>query len=425
MAQNTTKIYGLLGQTLKHSWSDVIHKELGSYPYSYFEKEPHEVEDFITHGNWDGINVTIPYKRAAYECADKADELACRLGVANTLVKRDGCVYAYNTDVYGFSWLLEHFCTTQLKSSVEDVIAQRDVLVLGAGGASQAVRCALRAYNACIHVVDREGELTYQTMYERVPNAVLIVGATPVGMYPNCPASLIDTGGLAKFSQLKGVIDVVYNPSITGICLNAERLHIPYQTGLPMLVAQAAKSSEYFQNTHIDTKVITRISTKLMHQQKNIAFIGMPGVGKTSCARCISTSTGREFVDLDEEFERHYHTRPADFLKSFGEQAFREKESKLLETYGKQSGLIISCGGGIVCRDSNYQYLHQNSVIVYLTRPLTSLSVKDRPLSQAKGLQQLYEERKEAYERWADVVHNCLGSAQKDAQALISRLDIA
>lgn len=192
-----------------------------------------------------------------------------------------------------------------------------------------------------------------------------------------------------------------------------------------MLVAQAAKSSEYFQNTRIDTKVITRISTKLMHQQKNIAFIGMPGVGKTSCARCISASTGRKFVDLDEEFEQHWHTRPADFLKSAGEQAFREKESVLLETYSKQSGLIISCGGGIVCRDSNYQYLHQNSVIVYLTRPLTSLSVKDRPLSQAKGLQQLYEERKEAYERWADVVHNCLGSAQKDAQALISRLDIA
>ena len=103
--------FGLLGRSLGHSWSPSIHARLGSIPYTLFEVEPQEVSGFIREGDWSGINVTIPYKRDAFELADERSEGAIRLGVANTLVRRgDGSIYADNTDLMGFGWMLDSFC---------------------------------------------------------------------------------------------------------------------------------------------------------------------------------------------------------------------------------------------------------------------------------------------------------------------------
>ena len=80
--------FGLLGRTLGHSWSPWIHNLLGSAPYALFEREPEEVANFIRHGTWRGINVTIPYKRNAFELADETSDRAARLGVANRSEER-------------------------------------------------------------------------------------------------------------------------------------------------------------------------------------------------------------------------------------------------------------------------------------------------------------------------------------------------
>ena len=55
---------GLLGEKLGHSYSPAIHGMLADYEYKLYEKSPDEVGDFLLHGDWDGLNVTIPYKRA-------------------------------------------------------------------------------------------------------------------------------------------------------------------------------------------------------------------------------------------------------------------------------------------------------------------------------------------------------------------------
>ena len=139
-APTTSVCFGLVGRKLGHSWSRQIHTRLGSAPYDLIELEPNEVEAFVREGFWQGLNVTIPYKAEAARLADERSERVARLGVANTLLRRDdGSIFAENTDVLGFSWMLGRFCRRHLGSPATDVLAGQKALVLGTGGAAQAV----------------------------------------------------------------------------------------------------------------------------------------------------------------------------------------------------------------------------------------------------------------------------------------------
>lgn len=418
--------FGLLGRTLGHSWSPAIHAQLGSAPYALFEREPGEVEAFVRQGAWRGLNVTIPYKRRAFELADATSPRADRLGVANTLVRRaDGSIYADNTDLAGFAWMLDSFCSRNLGGPADQVLRGAPVLVLGSGGASQAVQAALADCGARASVISRRGEDTYHTLTERHGDARLVVNTTPVGMYPHCPASPLTDGQFEGLSLLRGVLDVVYNPQRTGICLQAERAGLPSESGLSMLVAQACRSAELFLGTDIPDQRIVELTEALRRKSQNVFFIGMPGVGKTSAARSLSHLLGRPFIDLDDAVRVSAGISAADYISQRGEEAFRDLETQVAAQYGARSGLVVACGGGIVTRDRNYDLLHQNGTVVLLRRPLDQLSTKGRPLSQARGLERLAAERGPLYERWADLALDCTGSAASDARQVMSLLGLS
>ena len=98
---------GLLGQKLSHSYSPAIHSMLGDYEYKLYETEPENVETFLRKGDFDALNVTIPYKKCAATLCDELSETARAIGSVNTIVRRaDGTLYGDNTDVYGFEELL-------------------------------------------------------------------------------------------------------------------------------------------------------------------------------------------------------------------------------------------------------------------------------------------------------------------------------
>lgn len=410
--------FGLVGRTLGHSWSRQIHERLGSAPYALHELEPDEVAPFVRGGAWRGLNVTIPYKRRAAELADERSPRVERLGAANTLVRReDGSILAENTDVLGFFWMLARFCRRELGSSVNEALGSRKALVLGSGGASQAVRLALEEYAGMdVVTVSRSGKETYEGLARRHADAALVVNTTPVGMFPNCPASPLDEETLSALTGLVAVLDVVYNPRRTGLLLAAERLGLPAESGLAMLVAQALYASELFQGRDLDDSLVAEVEGQIRAQTENVVLIGMPGAGKSSCGRALARLLGRPFVDVDEAIALECGRTAAQIIREDGEEAFRAVETEVTGRYAARSGLVLACGGGVVTREENRDLIRQNARVVFLDRPIAELSDDGRPMSQAKGVERLAAERMDAYRSWADVTLPCTGSPAGDAE---------
>lgn len=383
--------YGLLGEKLSHSYSPQIHSMLGDVPYDLFEKQPEELESFLREGSWDGLNVTIPYKKAVIPYLDEISPEAREAGAVNTMVKRNGRIYGDNTDITGFRAMV-------LYSGVS--VAGKKALVLGSGGASRAVCIALRSLDCTPVVISRSGPDNYENIGKH-SDARIIVNATPVGMYPHNGETPLS---LAGFSACEAVFDLIYNPFRTKLLLEAEERGIPHVNGLYMLVAQAKRSAEIFTDTPIADSEIERIYRALALQMSNLVLVGMPGVGKTTKANAVSALTGRPVLDSDVLFAEQYGCTAAEMITSKGEDAFRLAEHEVLCQAGKRSGAIIATGGGVVTRRMNYEPLHQNGIIVWLQRRLEDLSIKNRPLSQRNSLEDLYAVREPLYRAFADYI---------------------
>ena len=402
---------GLLGRKLGHSYSPQIHSYLGNYAYDLFEKEPEQLEDFLKYGGFTALNVTIPYKKDVIPYLDEISPIAQKMGAVNTIVRQpDGTLFGHNTDYFGFASMVQ-------RSGL--CLAGKKVLVLGSGGASNTVVAVLQELDAKVVIVSRSGENNYQNLYLH-RDAAAIVNTTPVGMYPNTGTALVD---LTEFANLEGVLDVVYNPARTQLLLDAEKLGLPCQNGLWMLVAQAKEAAEHFTGQRIDDSMIERIYRKLSCQMQNIVLIGMPGCGKSTVSAVLGKMLGRKAVDADEEIIRLAgKTIPAIFAED-GEEAFRSWETQALSILGKQSGLILATGGGCITRERNYPLLHQNGTIFWLKRALDQLPTDGRPLSQANKLTDLYEARKHQYEAFADHIIDNNGSPEDTAAAILAHLE--
>ena len=207
---------GLLGVTLSHRWSPEIHALLGDYEYELYEKTLGEAEVFLRHGDFDGLNVTIPYKKTAAALCTHPSPIARRLGSVNTIVVRaeDGRreLYGDNTDYAGFAALIR-------RSRIR--IEGSKCLVLGSGGASVTVQAVLKDLGAGeVVVISRSGADNYENL-ERHADADILVNTTPVGMYPDNGKAPLD---LHVFGKLKAVYDLIYNPARTALMMQAESL---------------------------------------------------------------------------------------------------------------------------------------------------------------------------------------------------------
>lgn len=397
------KSYGLLGEKLGHSYSPQIHKILGGYDYRLIELKADELNSFMRSGGFDGINVTIPYKKAVIPYCDELSETARLTGSVNTVIRRpDGSLYGDNTDCAGFDVMLDAM----------KIPIGKKALILGNGGVSPSVKAVLSARGVSeIITVSRSGENNYVNL-SRHYDSELIVNATPVGMYPNNYGSLID---LTRFDKCRGVVDLVYNPLRTRLVLDAMSLGITSCGGLYMLVAQAAKACELFTGRTISAERINEVYITLKGQTENVILIGMPGCGKSTTARALATLTGRRFLDCDDEIIKRAGMSIPEFFEKYGVAAFRELESEVLSDICRQSGAVIACGGGVVMRETNRDILRQNGKIVFLQRDIDSLPVDGRPISQSVSLHKLADMRLPLYNKWCDIK---LAASSEEAAAI-------
>lgn len=406
-------MYGLLGEKLGHSFSPEIHSMLGNYEYRLFEVEKNELENFIKHGEWDGINVTIPYKKTVMSYLDEISENAQKIGSVNTVVRRsDGTLFGDNTDYYGFLYTVK-------RSRIN--FDGKKVLVLGTGGASLAVKAVISDLNAGeIISISRSGENNYQNIKNHA-DADIIVNTTPVGMYPK---NLVSPVKVSDFTRLSAVFDIIYNPQKTQLVLDAEKLDIPAFSGLSMLVAQAKRASEIFFDKEIDDSVTEKILNKVSTDMKSIVLIGMPGSGKSSIGTFLAEKTGREFLDTDEEAEEIAGSSPAEIIKTQGEKSFRKIENEAVKSICKLSGKIIATGGGVVTNEDNFDAIRQNSTVFFINRDISVLPTDNRPLSQKNSLDDMFKIRLPLYRKFCDFEIDGNGTIEEVAQRILERIDI-
>lgn len=402
---------GLLGEKLGHSYSPQIHSMLADYEYKLFEKSPEELEDFLKSGEFDGLNVTIPYKKSVMPYCAELSPTAAQIGSVNTIVRRsDGSLYGDNTDAFGFENLIVH-------NGIE--VKGKKALVLGTGGASVTAQAVLKNLGASeVVVISRKGEDNYENIAKHA-DAEIIANTTPVGMYPNNGKAAVD---LTQFPKLSGVLDVVYNPARTALLLQAEKLCIPCAGGLYMLVSQAKRSCELFTGKSIPDSEIDRIERVLSHQMQNIVIIGMPGSGKTAVSTMLAERLGRKILDTDMIVSEKAGMTIPEIFAAQGEAGFRKLETEATAEVGKLSGNIISTGGGVVTVADNYELLHQNGVIVWIERDTNKLARDGRPISLSSDLNELYAARLPLYERFADIKADNNGDINDTVNAIMEMI---
>ena len=412
---------GLLGEHLSHSFSPQIHKALvdNRYAYEIFERDPVEVEGFIKGGDWDALNVTIPYKQVVMPYLDVISDEALRIGAVNTITRLpDGRLKGDNTDYFGFARTLTACgCDPRGKKA----------LVLGNGGAAATAVAVLTDMGADVILLARNGKAVggilpegYDTVYDLHADAAVVVNCTPVGMYPRLVGqSPIE---LARLPRVEAVFDMVYNPARTALIQEAMSLGIPACNGLLMLVAQAKRASELFLGEELSDGRIDPIVEAISRETQNIILVGMPGCGKTTIGQALAKAMNRPFVDTDAMIVESAGRPIPEIFADEGEEVFRAYETEAVKTAGMMSGVVIATGGGVVTRERNYTPLSQNGRIVFLHRNVEELPIDGRPISQATPKAELYAKRLPLYKAFADVEVENNGKLTDTVEAILKVL---
>ena len=236
--------FGIIGRPLGHSASAAYitakfadEKLVG---HAYAQYELNSIDDFPEllrlHPDLCGVNVTIPYKQAVIPLLDRLSFEAQNIGAVNCIRRMpDGTLVGHNTDIIG------------LRSAFDELLQgdePEEALVLGTGGASQAVQYALAERSITYSLVSRDaakGNYTYDNLpCEVVERSLLIINATPVGTFP--AVYEVPRIPYAYLTPRHYLLDLVYNPPLTRFLDYGQQRGAHIQNGETMFRAQAVAS---------------------------------------------------------------------------------------------------------------------------------------------------------------------------------------
>lgn len=283
--------YGLIGEHLGHSYSKLIQEKLlDNYTYEIQEVSKEDLDSFMKKREFKAINVTIPYKQAVIPYLEEMDQAARKIGAVNTIVNRNGKLYGYNTDYYGFRYMVETHGIS---------LKGKKVLVLGNGGASQAIQAVVHDLGACEMIITdlllKDNVISIEEAYKNHTDVNIIINTTPMGMYPKVHGIAVD---LSKFKKCEAVFDCIYNPQDTEFTLQAKERGIKVAvTGLEMLVGQAKRALEFFKDIEIEDKQIDRIYREILFETSNVVLVDV----NMDTALQVARELKKECIVLDSE----------------------------------------------------------------------------------------------------------------------------
>ncbi len=381
------KKFGLIGKKLDYSYSKLIHEQLGrlkNIEVNYDLIEINNIND-VDLNSYDGLNITIPYKQDIIKKLKTTDIMVDKLQSCNTV---DHDLKGYNTDIDGFIYLL--------KILGIDIKKIKRVVIIGSGASCKMICSVFK--NKDIFILSRTNG-NYEK-HDAIYGDVLI-NTSPLGMGQLFDQSPLEEALVKKF---KCVIDLNYNPSINQLLFYASKNNIVNINGLAMLVYQAVKAFEIWNDVTIsDEDIKTTFEYIRTKTTKGTAIIGMPLSGKSNFLKKDIISS-EKYIDLDNLIEKQIEMTIYQYVKLNGENQFRDIETMLLKQSVDAGYSYVACGGGIINRWENRMVL-KDYLIIDIT-PAYSTLVKrfnnqpmyKRPLVETKeDLKKLYEERKNKY----------------------------
>ena len=272
-----SSLFGLIGERLEHSFSPIIHSiifeemNLEGY-YHLFEVDRQDLKRAVLGLNAlgaRGVNVTIPYKVEIMKYVHDISHEAEKIGAINTLSFKENNILGYNTDYFGFGIMLDKF-----KVDVKN----REAVILGTGGAAKSVLQYLLDNNIRdVTIVSRdinakrEKFLDYRVIsyddIKRIGQQDIIINITPCGMYPKTNNSPVNGEDISKFNT---AIDLIYNPMETLFLKHAKNYGLKALNGLYMLVGQAIKAQELWNDVEINGEIIDSIYSRTLQNIKKI-----------------------------------------------------------------------------------------------------------------------------------------------------------
>jgi shikimate dehydrogenase len=245
------KVFGLIGQTVSHSFSKAYFDEkffregLRDHHYELFPLDSiKDIEALINDTKGlTGLNVTLPYKEQVIKYLDEVDPVAKKIGAVNVIKIKDGKRKGFNTDSDAFFETIEKWLPKDRTFKA---------LILGSGGSSKAVQEAIAKLKIPYKIVSREGSkgnLSYEDVQKNpqlITESHLIINTTPLGMHPN--TTNMPPIDYEKLGAEHFVYDLIYNPARTQFLQKAEIRGATIKNGLEMLHVQAEKSWTIWNN---------------------------------------------------------------------------------------------------------------------------------------------------------------------------------
>lgn len=239
------KRFGLIGKTLKHSFSqsfftDFFRENEIEAVYDNFELQDKSEIRALLREDLSGVSVTIPYKEEIIELLDELSPEAAEIGAVNCVSFNNGKTTGHNTDAYGFHQSIKPFLTNKHERAI----------ILGTGGASKAIVHVLKQIGIdCIFISRNpvgENQFSYADINEHMLRACkLIVNCTPVGMYPDTKACIELPFQFLTPDHL--VVDLIYNPVKTQLLQRSEAQGAQILNGETMLKQQALMAWKIWQ----------------------------------------------------------------------------------------------------------------------------------------------------------------------------------
>ena len=260
ISENAVYLAGVIGNPIAHSKSPKLHNYwLSKYKINGFyipfsvtnDKLETSIKSLIELG-FSGVNITIPHKTSVLSFADSITDRAALIGAANTLYfSKSGKIHADNTDGYGF-----------IQNIVDEIpdydFYDKTALIYGAGGSARAIASALlsngvkevgitnRTRSKAQIISENLGAKVSVVDWRAAPDTItkvdIIINATSMGMVGQPDFSQ----PISRAKKTALVVDIVYNPLITGLMKEAKKLKLKTVGGIGMLINQAVPGFEHW-----------------------------------------------------------------------------------------------------------------------------------------------------------------------------------